>query len=140
VWEGRAVPSPHPLPLAGSVTVNAKTTVHCSPDSSMEQGVRFQLQSCVSAICSICSPPPLFRVLSFIPLTRSTPIPRADGVDCANIRGVLHVWCSERHSPHRLQALLCWSQAGLTEPHNFFINLLHFKGLSHEIYIFVWNS
>jgi hypothetical protein len=35
VWGGLLYMYP-PLPLASSVTIQAKTTVHCSPDSSME--------------------------------------------------------------------------------------------------------
>jgi hypothetical protein len=35
-WGGM-VAIPTPFPLAGSITINAKTTVHCPPDSSMER-------------------------------------------------------------------------------------------------------
>ncbi len=35
-----------PLPLAGSVTIHAKTTVHCSPDSSMATAHRPPLARC----------------------------------------------------------------------------------------------
>jgi hypothetical protein len=39
LWGGGGATPLFPLPLVSSVTIHAKTTVHCSPDSSMHSNV-----------------------------------------------------------------------------------------------------
>jgi len=53
VWGGEGMATPH-LPLTGSVTISAKTTVHCSPDSAMLNLLNVKLlKSVISHECRL---------------------------------------------------------------------------------------
>ena len=58
------------------------------------------------------SPASLYTKLPRPSLSLMPPPLHIDGVDCADIRGLLHLWCGQRDPAHRLPALLRRRQAG----------------------------